>query len=127
MMMLNIAILICEILGIFSINRFMSRRKVLIESLLISFLLFVLGLFLRHRIPWLDYRLLIVPFIQIVLLSICHLTFQKFFNIPFYLNIRGNEFPNDLKTETNGFTVFLSSLLSLFILMTSLITFFILK
>jgi len=123
---LSIIILAVEIIGILALNKFISKRKGMILVLFISLLLFLLGLWLRHEDSQLDYRLLLIPFIQSGLLSILHIVYQLTFKIPFYLPIRGFEYPFPLKTKGNNLVDYLSGVLSMCIVMITILLYFLL-
>ena len=122
---ITIIILVVEIIGILALNKFISKRNGMILVLFISLLLFMLGLWLKHKYSQIDYRLLLVPFIQSGLLSVLHIVYQLTFNIPFYLPIRGFEYPYPLKTKGNNFVDFLSGLLSTCLVMIIILLFYI--
>jgi hypothetical protein len=121
----TIFILALEILGIFCLNRIISKRKGMFLVLLTSFLVFVIGLWIKRFDFIIDYRLLLIPLIQTGLISFCHIIYQLVFKIPFYINMRGFEYPKELKTDVSGFIEFLSGFLSIGILIVTMILFFV--
>jgi hypothetical protein len=122
----TILILVFEIMGIYALNKYISKTKGMVISLFASLILFVVGLWLKKFTLLFDYRLLLVPFIQIGLLSISHIIYRKLFKIPFYLNLRGFKYSNELRSNTSGFVEFLSFGISISIPVILLILFFIL-
>jgi hypothetical protein len=121
-----IVILVFEIIGILALNKFISKRNGMILVLFISLLLFILGLWLKHIDSQINYRLLLVPFIQSGLLSVLHIVYQLTFKIPFYLPLRGFEYPFPLKTKGNNLVDYLSGLLSACIVMITILLYFLL-
>ena len=124
---ITILILSVIIMCIFILNRFFSKTKGLFLALLISFLLFLVGIYLKRYHIYFDYRLLLTPFIQIGLLSICHLFYRLLFKIPFNLNMRGFKYPDKLRTNESGFVEFLSGFLSITLIILVMIIFFSIK
>ena len=83
-----------------------------------------MGLWIKGRLLNIDYRLFLVPFIQIGLLCVIHIIYRMSFKIPFYINMRGAEFPEDLRTNESGFMEFTSCLITIGIIMVMPIIFF---
>jgi hypothetical protein len=123
---ISIVILVFEIIGILALNKYISKRNGMILVLFISLLLFILGLWLKHIDSQINYRLLLVPFIQSGLLSVLHIVYQLTFKIPFYLPLRGFEYPFPLKTKGNNLVDYLSGLLSACIVMITILLYFLL-
>ncbi len=121
---ITILILAIEILTIFSLNKIIIRPKGMILTLIIGFSIFVLGLCLKRFDMKIDYRLFLVPFIQIGLLSICQVIFKLSFKVPFYIYMRGFDYPQKLRTNESGFVEFLSGVISIGIIIVILFIFF---
>jgi hypothetical protein len=66
------------------------------------------------------------PFIQTGLLLLAHIFFQLVFKMPFFLYLRGFEYPKEYITNVSGFEEFLSGTFSFGILIISLIAYILL-
>jgi len=119
-------ILAIEIVAILSLNKYLLDSRNRNYLLLITIVLFIVGLSIKNENNFIDYRLFLIPFIQVLLVGLTHFIFQFVFKTDFNLNIRGFEFPNKLKSETSGFLEFMSLVFSIGIILLTLIIFFLL-
>jgi len=111
------------IMTIFSLNnRFFSKSSSLTIALILSFLGFLVGFALK-KYDILFYKLLLLPFIQIGLLAICHLIFKLSFNKSFYLNMRGFHYPKEIESKVSEFEYFLSLFMSVGLVVLTFIIF----
>lgn len=122
----TIIILTIIVVSILAINKLLVISKIRNSIIVTSLLILAFGFCNKYYeiITWFDNRLLFVPIIQISIQLIFHKFFKLVFNTPFYLNIRGFEFPVELKTKENGFVRFLSFIFSLSIILIVLFLFF---
>lgn len=124
-LILTLLILAAEVIIIFIIlNKYLIRRNTMLLFCTTSFIIFLLGLYIKRIDTTIDYRFFIIPFIGIGILSIYQIGFKTFFNIPFYINMQGFEYPEHLKSNKSGFTEFISGLLSISLGIILIIVFF---
>lgn len=121
---LTLMILATEVMIIIILNKYLIRRNTMLLFCATSFIIFLLGLYIKRIDFLIDYRFFLIPFIGIGILSIYQIVFKTFFNIPFYINMQGFEFPENLKSNKSGFTEFTSGLLSISLVIILIIVFF---
>ena len=122
----TIIILAIIVVSILALNKHLTINKIRNSIIVTSLFILVLGFCNKYYeiFTWFDNRLFVVPIIQTSIQLIFHKFFKLVFNTPFYLNIRGFEYPVELKTNENGFVRFLSFIFSLSIILIVIFLFF---
>ena len=119
-----VVVIIYVLLGLAS---YIDQKRSFIIIFSISIAICALGLIIRTKEVKFTIQLLFIPIIETTLIKLSHLAFRYFENEPFYVNLRGKEYPEHLKSNRNGFTRFLNSLVSFFIILVTLLLYFLMK
>ena len=93
-----------------------DERKPFIIVSSISVLLFIIGVLISSQGNEFPHRLFYVPAFVTAIIKFTHILFRYFFNEPYYVNLRGSEYPEHKKNNRNGFVRFMNSLVSMLIL-----------
>lgn len=93
-----------------------DQRETFIIIYSASIVLVIIGTVMRVKALDFPYQLLYIPFFESTLIKLSHLFFRYFFNEPYRVNLRGQGYPDQLKTNRNGFIRFINTLVSFFII-----------